>query len=73
MTSTPQPSATEQPDDFWEAMCSPTPESLAWRARQEAGRRQSALASLSSPLYRARMERLGMEEYLRTYSDGAIY
>lgn len=40
--------------------------------RQESVRLRDALQSLSSPLYRARAERLGMTEYLRQFSTGAV-
>lgn len=38
----------------------------------ESVRIQDALQSLSSPLYAAKAERLGMEEYLKRYSTSRV-
>lgn len=50
----------------------PSPEAKAWVEQQKLVQRRSAEASLSSPLYRQRAEKMGMEEYFRTYSSGGI-
>lgn len=50
-----------------------TPEQMeAEYWRQEQVRLLDAQQSLSSPLYQAKADRLGMQEYFRQYSTGRV-
>lgn len=44
----------------------------AYAKFREEARQQRALASLESHLYRERMQKVGLDEYIRTYDDGVI-